>query len=54
MAFFERENTREDGERVVEPYFMPPGLLGMPFFNLFGIPSLFIARYEPYRKLVLE
>lgn len=54
MTFFERENTREDGERIEESYFMPPNLLGIPFFNLFGLPSLFIEQYRPYRKLVLE
>ncbi len=33
---------------------MPANLLAIPFFNLFGIPSLFIDRYRGYRRLVIE
>lgn len=33
---------------------MPANLLAIPFFNLFGIPSLFIERYQGYRRLIIE
>jgi hypothetical protein len=37
-----------------EKYFMPASLLAIPFWNLFGIPSLFIEKYRAYRGLVIE
>lgn len=38
----------------VAPYFMPRPLIGLPLWNLFSIPSFFIAQYRPYRPLILQ
>lgn len=37
-----------------EKYFMPAGLIGIPFWNLFTLPSLFIKKFQSYRRIVTE
>lgn len=52
FSFLEKWTTSRTD--TIVPYFMPAWLLGIPFWNLFGIPSLFIEKYTPYRKLVIQ
>jgi hypothetical protein len=35
-------------------YFMPASLIGMPFWNLFCIPSLWITQYREYREYIFS
>ena len=37
-----------------DSYFMPAWLIGIPFWNIFSIPSLFIKKYNSYRFIVME
>ncbi|GAB0174518.1 MAG: hypothetical protein HHAS10_03970 [Candidatus Altimarinota bacterium] len=37
-----------------EKYFMPASLIGLPFWNLFTIPSLFIKKFQSYRRISTE
>lgn len=37
-----------------EKYFMPAWLIGLPFWNLFTIPSVFIKKYKPYQELIAQ
>ena len=37
-----------------ESYFMPAWLIGLPFWNILCIPSLFIEKYREYRTLIIE
>ena len=36
------------------PYFMPAGLIGIPFWNLFSIPSYWMEQYREYRSYILS
>ncbi len=36
------------------PYFMPVELIAIPIWNIFTLPSLFIAKYKPYRSLIIQ
>lgn len=47
-------NHRDTDTSFTDKYFMPLGLLGIPIFNLISIPSLFIVRYKPYRRIIIE
>jgi hypothetical protein len=40
-------------ENPTVAYFMPFQLLGLPFWNLFSIPTLFQEQYHPYRRGVV-
>ena len=47
-----REIYEEESEALVSikeevPYFMPPWLIGIPFWNIVTIPSLFTEKYAP-------
>ncbi len=53
-SLIEEETIRGNYALPSEPYFMPIHLIGIPFFNLFTLPSLFIEKYKPYRKIILE
>lgn len=37
-----------------EKYFMPAWLIGLPFWNVFALPSLFIKKYQSYHTTILE
>jgi hypothetical protein len=37
-----------------EAYFMPAWLIGIPWCNIFCIPSLFIRKYASYRTLIIQ
>lgn len=36
------------------PYFFPISTIGIPFWNLFSLPSLFIGKYREYRSVILQ
>lgn len=53
QQFYEEECDPLVSIKSESPYFMPPWLIGIPFWNIFTIPSLFIEKYAPYRRLIL-
>ena len=36
------------------PYFMPAWLIGIPFWNLFSVPSYWMEQYREYRSYILS
>lgn len=49
------EELEQTSEKVPpsNPYFMPAGLIGVPFWNLFTLPSLWIEQYREYRRSII-
>lgn len=54
-AFYIHEMTQR-GEKIVptQKYFMPAALIGLPVWNLFCIPSLWIEQYREYREYIIS
>lgn len=49
--YLEESNIAESYE---EKYFMPAWLIGLPFWNIFTIPSVFIKKYKPYQEVIAQ
>jgi hypothetical protein len=38
----------------IPKYFMPAFLIGLPLWNIFSLPSLFMAKYRIYKHLIIQ
>lgn len=46
---FEEASKKQEFITPTQKYFMPAALIGLPVWNIFCLPSLFLAPYKEYR-----
>lgn len=54
-TFYIHEIAQRGKKRVpTQKYFMPAGFIGLPLWNIFCIPSLWMEQYREYREYIIS